>query len=158
MAPEDKNTKNLPNIYTGISGTVRASSVNATNGNYVEIEYGYAFEGAIINTGIYGRYLHLQNAPEVKAGQYVSSSTKLGVMGTTGKSTGVHLHYDISTVPKTNYSDTAMKVFLGNNYAQGSMMNNQEPGVETIATRTVYDPTAFAEQNKQKYKKPRIYW
>lgn len=54
-------------------------------GNYVEITHG---------GGVSSRYLHLDST-SVKKGKKVKAGTKIGVEGTTGGSTGNHLHFEI---------------------------------------------------------------
>ncbi len=54
-------------------------------GNLVEIRHALGFET---------RYGHL-NSVNVKVGQRVSRGDNIGGMGTTGRSTGVHVHYEI---------------------------------------------------------------
>jgi len=56
-------------------------------GNYVIIDHLDGFESY---------YLHMYKWPEVSVGQYVAQGQKLGGQGTTGGSTGVHLHFGIS--------------------------------------------------------------
>ncbi len=56
-------------------------------GNYVIIDHLDGFESY---------YLHRYKWPEVAVGQYVAQGQKLGGQGTTGGSTGVHLHFGIS--------------------------------------------------------------
>ncbi|MCI8332256.1 MAG: peptidoglycan DD-metalloendopeptidase family protein [Clostridiales bacterium] len=68
-------------------------------GNYVMIRY----------NSIYIVYAHLQSV-SVKKGQKVSAGTVLGKMGTSGNSTGVHLHLQAFPVGASS-SDTTIKVF-----------------------------------------------
>ena len=49
-------------------------------------------------------YAHMRSSALVKAGQQVKKGTKLGEMGSTGRSSGPHLHWEVSTVP----GDTGM--------------------------------------------------
>ena len=56
-------------------------------GNYVVIDHLDGFESV---------YMHMYKWPEVSVGQYVAQGQKLGGQGTTGGSTGVHLHFGIS--------------------------------------------------------------
>ena len=44
--------------------------------------------------GLYTRYLHCSSLL-VSVGDYVTKGQKIALMGTTGNSTGVHLHFDV---------------------------------------------------------------
>ncbi|MBQ3541636.1 MAG: peptidoglycan DD-metalloendopeptidase family protein [Oscillospiraceae bacterium] len=59
----------------------------ASAGNYVIIDHLDGFESI---------YMHMYRWPEVSVGQYVAQGQKIGGQGTTGGSTGVHLHFGIS--------------------------------------------------------------
>jgi murein DD-endopeptidase MepM/ murein hydrolase activator NlpD len=54
-------------------------------GNLVVIDHG----------GYQSLYAHLKTTPSVTTGQAVSAGTLVGVMGSTGFSTGPHLHFEI---------------------------------------------------------------
>ncbi len=54
-------------------------------GNTIEIDHGGGFKT---------RYAHLQ-AIAVGVGQRVAVGQRIGAMGSTGRSTGPHLHYEI---------------------------------------------------------------
>lgn len=54
-------------------------------GNVVEVDHGHGFKT---------RYGHLQRA-YVRRGDEVAVGERLGAMGSTGRSTGVHLHYEV---------------------------------------------------------------
>ena len=59
-----------------------------TAGNFVRIKH---------PNGLYSRYLHLApNSICVKLGQRIKAGDKLGVIGDTGYSFGVHLHFDVN--------------------------------------------------------------
>lgn len=72
-------------VVKGISGTSQAL------GNQVLIKRA--------SDGLYFRYCHMVNGSNnhIQIGQQVNTGTKVGVMGNTGKSTGVHLHLECST-------------------------------------------------------------
>ena len=48
----------------------------------------------------YHRLAHLKDQPLVKAGDWVKRGQQIGVCGTSGASTGPHLHYDIFNTKK----------------------------------------------------------
>ena len=69
-------------LYAIQEGTVLASSYNSTMGNYLRIEH---------PNGYVSVYMHLKTR-HVKKGDKVVKGQLVGIMGTTGTSTGVHLH------------------------------------------------------------------
>lgn len=64
---------------------ISAGFNNGGYGNRVEIDHG---------NGMVTTYSHMSSL-NVKAGQRVTAGTKIGTMGTTGDSTGVHLHFEV---------------------------------------------------------------
>lgn len=75
-------------VYAAQSGVVleAATGYNGGQGNHVLIEHG-DIDGVDVQTG----YLHLQSF-SVSVGQKVSKGERIAVVGTTGLSTGCHLH------------------------------------------------------------------
>lgn len=74
------------NCCNTISGN--AKSGDAAMGNYVILDHG---------NGWRTRYMHMtKGSVTVKKGEKVKAGQVLGYMGTTGNSTGRHLHFDIS--------------------------------------------------------------
>ena len=73
-------------IYATADGTVlRAGWNNGGYGNLVEIDHG---------RGITTRYGHM-SAILVSAGDHITRGQQIGRMGSTGRSTGNHLHYEV---------------------------------------------------------------
>ncbi len=72
-------------ILAAYQGTVVAADYNATMGNYIMINHG---------GGLYTIYMHC-SALYVSKGQDVTAGTKIGAVGTTGRSTGNHLHFGV---------------------------------------------------------------
>jgi murein DD-endopeptidase MepM/ murein hydrolase activator NlpD len=73
-------------IYATADGTVLRAGWNSGGyGNLVELDHG---------RGITTRYGHM-SAILVSAGQHVTRGEQIGRMGSTGRSTGNHLHYEV---------------------------------------------------------------
>ena len=72
-------------IYVTAPGTVVTAGWNGNFGKMVEVDHG---------AGIKTRYAHMSKVV-VKKGQIVKFGDKIGRIGSTGRSTGNHLHYEI---------------------------------------------------------------
>ena len=72
-------------IYATADGTVGRAQRLGGYGNYVEIEHGNAIET---------RYGHMSRFV-VQSGQRVKKGDIIGYVGSTGRSTGNHLHYEV---------------------------------------------------------------
>lgn len=78
------------NVFAAASGTVVNSGWDASMGYYVKISH------SINNVSYYTTYMHMAYPPLVSVNSTVSAGTQLGFMGSTGNSTGVHLHFQVS--------------------------------------------------------------
>ena len=72
-------------IYAWKSGTITYRGWNGSYGNFVEIEHG---------DGTVSRYAHMSGY-NCSLGDTVSAGETIGYVGTTGNSTGNHLHFEI---------------------------------------------------------------
>lgn len=86
------NNKNVPAIQ---GGTVEKNAYNSTMGYYVTVRH---------DDGSLARYQHLKNASPLWTGMRVEENDLIGIMGSSGVSTGAHLHLSIKD-PKGNYLD-----------------------------------------------------
>ena len=75
-----------PNIPAVMGGTVTKSGYNSTMGNYVQIQQ---------TDGTLATYMHMKNPSTYSAGMTVAEGATVGVMGSTGVSTGAHVHYQV---------------------------------------------------------------
>ncbi len=66
-------------------GTVSFAGVKSGYGYVVEIDHGHGFKT---------RYGHLRDI-QVSRGEHVAIGQRIGSMGSTGRSTGTHLHYEV---------------------------------------------------------------
>lgn len=72
-------------VYAAAGGTVISASYHSSWGNNVLIDHG---------NGVWTRYAHLSSIG-VSAGQTVSQGQYIGKVGSTGNSSGPHLHFEV---------------------------------------------------------------
>jgi len=77
-------------IYAPASGVVEYAAKKGAYGNFLLIAHSYGFKTAY---GHLSRYI-------VKSGDYVTKGQKIAYVGSTGRSTGPHLHYEIRYLTK----------------------------------------------------------
>ncbi|MDR6769302.1 peptidoglycan DD-metalloendopeptidase family protein [Azospirillum sp. BE72] len=74
-------------IYAAGRGTIELAERNSSYGNYVRIRH---------NTEIATAYAHMSRfAKSIRRGARVDQGDIIGYVGTTGRSTGPHLHYEV---------------------------------------------------------------
>ncbi|MEB1808224.1 MAG: peptidoglycan DD-metalloendopeptidase family protein [Bacillaceae bacterium] len=73
------------NILAADNGTIVSAGWQGGYGNTIRINH---------NNGVETLYAHLASI-DVRVGQTVAKGQKIGVMGTTGNSTGIHLHFEV---------------------------------------------------------------
>ena len=73
-------------IYAAKSGTVIKSALSSSYGNYVVISHGSG------NTTLYAH----MSSRKVSVGDYVNQGDVIGITGSTGNSTGPHLHFEVT--------------------------------------------------------------
>ena len=81
----DLASRNKTMIYSAAPGVVVKAGWSGRYGRMIEIEHGY---------GIRTRYGHLRKIM-IKKGQSVRHREKIALLGSSGRSTGPHLHYEI---------------------------------------------------------------
>jgi murein DD-endopeptidase MepM/ murein hydrolase activator NlpD len=72
-------------VYATAAGTVTYSGYRDDYGKVVEIDHG---------NGIATRYAHLHRQT-VSVGQRVAAHSQIGFLGSTGRATGPHVHYEV---------------------------------------------------------------
>jgi murein DD-endopeptidase MepM/ murein hydrolase activator NlpD len=72
-------------VYATAAGVVTFSGYRDDYGKIVEIDHG---------NGLVTRYAHLSRAT-VSVGQQVAAQTQIGFLGSTGRATGPHVHYEV---------------------------------------------------------------
>lgn len=69
-----------------LGGTVKEVKYTNSGGNQISIEHA---DGSVAT------YMHLSTLPTLRVGEYVEEGTMIGSQGSTGISTGKHLHFQI---------------------------------------------------------------
>lgn len=72
-------------VYVTAAGKVIAVGYDGEHGNYIIVDH---------SRGIETEYMHL-NKILVKRGESVTKGQQIGLVGSTGRSTGSHLHYEV---------------------------------------------------------------
>jgi murein DD-endopeptidase MepM/ murein hydrolase activator NlpD len=72
-------------VYATAAGIVTYAGYRADYGKIVEIDHG---------NGLASRYGHLHRQT-VSVGQQVAANTQIGLLGSTGRATGPHVHYEV---------------------------------------------------------------
>lgn len=81
----DISTEKGQPVFATADGTVESASFSGDFGNLIVLHHGF---------GLSTRYGHLSGF-RVKNGQHVKRGEVIGYVGSTGRSTGAHLHYEI---------------------------------------------------------------
>jgi murein DD-endopeptidase MepM/ murein hydrolase activator NlpD len=72
-------------VVVAADGVVLSANYHADYGNVIDVDHG---------DGLTSRYAHLSSV-DVKPGMLVKRGEKIGAVGTSGRSTGPHLHFEV---------------------------------------------------------------
>lgn len=112
---------NVPAVMTG---TVEYVGYSSSGGNMIHIKH---------KDGVTARYLHLASLPSFNVGDVVKEGQIIGIMGSTGKSTGDHLHIDFqrggATLDPDEYFDSGNGAFVSTTVDSDS--SGLLPGIAT---------------------------
>jgi murein DD-endopeptidase MepM/ murein hydrolase activator NlpD/beta-lactamase regulating signal transducer with metallopeptidase domain len=90
-------------VIAPLNGKVRSAANEGERGNAVVIDHG---------NGLESRFHHLGEM-NVQAGQTIAKGDKIGTVGSTGKSTGPHVHFEVrdfgEPIDPTRYAKTSEK-------------------------------------------------
>jgi|CXWL01.1.fsa_nt_gi murein DD-endopeptidase MepM/ murein hydrolase activator NlpD len=99
-------------IHSTADGTVISAGREGSYGNMVDIDHGF---------GVVTRYGHLSSI-SVNKGDKVKKGSVIGIQGSTGRSTGLHLHYEVryngEAINPQKFLQTGRLLELGNAVSQ----------------------------------------
>lgn len=111
-------------VYATADGRVQLTKIsNAGYGNYIEIKHRFGFET---------RYGHLSKILVVD-NQYVKQGDLIGLVGSTGLSTGPHLHYEI--IKNGSTIDPFVSFDIKYNYYKIAFENKKKKSISNVATK-----------------------
>lgn len=131
-------------IYSPCAGTVVECGSDSSRGNYVTIQSTATIEVNGEQKNLTIRLMHMNGTPAVTWNQTVTKDTLLGYVGSTGDSTGYHLHIDININSYTSGGDirnnpqyviNPEKLFLSKRFKYGTVESTA-----TFATAEVFYP------------------
>jgi len=96
------------------SGTVERASWFGAYGKYVRIRHNSTYKTAYAHLSKFGR--------NIKAGRKVKQGQIIGYVGSTGRSTGPHLHYEV-LVNNKRINSQRLKLPSGKKLSQNEMEN-----------------------------------
>lgn len=122
---------NDKNVYAIADGVVDAVPYESSGfGRYVR---------QLLPDGRRIYYAHMQkNSAVVKAGQTVKAGDKLGVMGSTGKSTGAHTHLELR-VKGTSKESLDISAFTGIPNERGVYEANPQSDIEFVQEKCGFE-------------------
>lgn len=116
IASPKNNNAEIVAFADGVVTAVQKTGVQYGTGCYVRIKH---------DNGYYTKYFHMKSGSiVVNVGDRVTKRQKLGIIGTTGQSTGVHLHFQIDKGSNASAIDPYDYVFGSKEFK--SLQNNTE--------------------------------
>lgn len=120
-------------VYAAGNGTIEKAGRNGSYGRYIRIRHSGNYKTA---------YAHLRGyAKGIKSGRRVSQGQVIGYVGTSGRSTGPHLHYEIlrgnKQINPKKLNLPSGRTLVGKELAQfNAMRNTLEDRYATLPTTT----------------------
>lgn len=94
ISPSGEGRENIA-VHSASAGVVEHVGFEANGaGHYVVVK---ADEQDEHGRDVFFLYFHLRDKPPVKNGDAVEAGQNIGICGTTGRSEGIHLHFEIRT-------------------------------------------------------------
>lgn len=133
------------NVVSVKDGTYRGAFYDKNGfGNYVSIQH---------DDGIRTIYAHLESVnKELKKGQRIEAGTFLGIEGTTGRSTGIHLHIEARKAPYLTTNRINIAEYLGVINAKGNVeLMQKRKAMEVVQVKTGFEDKTMDYLNAYKF-------
>lgn len=120
------NTPDTP-IYATQTGIVIENSFNEIAGWYIRIKH--------VGDYYYSGYQHLAVQSPISVGANVTKGQRIGTMGMSGSTTGVHLHFQIATHENGWYTEEGTidpEIYLEMDFGDGDSESNMEKDLITL--------------------------
>ncbi|MDG5816428.1 M23 family metallopeptidase [Chitinispirillales bacterium ANBcel5] len=128
-------------VYAVAEGVVVKSAYNRTNGNYIAVRHSDNYTSY---------YLHLHRR-SVRRGQRVQSRQVIGTVGSTGLSTGPHLHFGFKR-PNGSWMDPLKKRMIATPKLEGERLvrlNDQIAEIDTFLDSLSTEQPSILAQKKE---------
>ena len=146
----DIATSGSKRVYSMLTGIVHSLGTNSSRGNWIIIKDNNSSSATY---GYSTLYMHLADLPNYSVGDSISQGQFVAMEGTTGQSTGIHLHVEMQDLNRWN--DTWHSSYIQSDYLDPTVFMNI-PNVE--GTEVYYDgtpyvpPTPAVTHKKHKFK------
>ena len=145
LVPSPCNNNEILAFADGVVTSMQKTGRQYGTGCYVRIKH---------SNGLYTLYYHLKSGTIcVNVGDKVKKGQKLGIIGTTGKSTGIHLHFQIdkgSSKTSINPYDYLFKdkIFIDENVQDIPKVN--KPNILLMVKKTIRGDYGNGQTRKNK--------
>ena len=125
--------KGTPVMASG-SGTIEMASWNGAYGKYVRIRHNSTYKTAYAHLSRFGK--------KIRRGAKVQQGQIIGYVGSTGRSTGPHLHYEV-LVQNKRVNSQRLKLPSGKNLAEKEMQifENTKAQIEELRAKLLKEKT-----------------
>ena len=128
LVPSPCNNNEILAFADGIVTSVQKTGIQYGTGCYVRLKH---------NNGLYTLYYHLKSGSIcVNVGDKVRKGQKLGIIGTTGKSTGIHLHFQIDKGSSSTSINPYDYLFSGKEFIVDTPQENK-PDILEMVKKTI---------------------
>ena len=125
-------------IMAAGDGEILRAAPTGTYGNYIKIKHASGFETA---------YAHLKGfAKGIKTGTKVKQGDIIGYVGTTGRSTGPHLHYEV--IRNTEFQNPMTLQMANGRVLDGDLLENFQGHRVFVDTMRVHPYTVASATNQ----------